>query len=78
MTRGAFKMLEHDHEFAESGDGLTTMIDTMRFQAPGGPVGRLLETFLVGPHLRRFLQKRGNALKQIAESDQWKRFVPAG
>ncbi len=78
MTRGAFKTLEHDHEFVETSDCQTIMVDVMRFRALGGPIGWLAERLVLGPYLGRFLKKRGEALKQIAESEQWKQFVPAG
>lgn len=77
MVRGAFKELEHDHVFVES-EGETTMIDTLRFRSPGGWLGRPVEKYILGPHLRRFLVDRGQALKQLAESDRWMKFVPAG
>lgn len=66
MTKGAFKFLEHDHLF-EAKEGGTLMTDVMRFRAPLGPIGWIAERMLIGPHLRRFLVERGNALKAIAE-----------
>lgn len=77
MVRGAFKELEHDHVFVES-EGETTMIDTLRFRSPGGWLGRPVEKYILGPHLCRFLVDRGQALKQLAESDRWMKFVPTG
>jgi ligand-binding SRPBCC domain-containing protein len=68
MVRGAFTFLEHDHHFNSEADGGTIMIDTLRFQAPFGPVGWLAERLILAGHLRRFLQQRGAVLKAIAES----------
>jgi len=78
MTRGAFKSLEHDHCFVDADSGGTMMIDTMRFQAPGGIFARPIEKYVLGPYLRRFLEQRGQTLKQMAESENWKWFVPPG
>jgi ligand-binding SRPBCC domain-containing protein len=70
MVRGAFKFLEHDHHFEPGNKGETIMIDTLRFQAPFGPLGWLAERLLLARHLRRFLIQRGLALKAMAESHQ--------
>jgi ligand-binding SRPBCC domain-containing protein len=75
MIRGIFKSLEHDHEFIEIDDGQTLMIDVLRFEVPGGSIGKLLGQYVIGPHLARFLQHRGKELKRIAESEQWTQFV---
>jgi ligand-binding SRPBCC domain-containing protein len=66
MTRGAFRSFEHDHLFEPQDDG-TLMTDVLTFRAPYGPLGWLLERLLLGPHLRRFLELRGAALKRMAE-----------
>jgi ligand-binding SRPBCC domain-containing protein len=66
MTRGAFRSLEHDHLF-EPRDGGTLMTDVLTFRAPFGPIGWLAERLLLAPHLRRFLVRRGMALKKMAE-----------
>ena len=69
MTRGAFRSFEHDHHFVPQNGG-TEMIDVLRFAAPLGPVGWLVERTLLAPHLRRFLTRRGAALKQMAEAQR--------
>jgi ligand-binding SRPBCC domain-containing protein len=66
MTRGPFRSFEHDHLFEPQDDG-TLMTDVITFQAPYGPFGWMLERVLLGPHLRRFLELRGAALKRMAE-----------
>ena len=68
MTRGAFRSFEHDHRFVSDASG-TVMIDELRFAAPLGPVGWLVERLVLTPHLRRFLVRRGAALKRMAEED---------
>lgn len=76
MTRGAFRFLEHDHHFVISANGGTTMLDVLRFESPGWLAAGLLERFLLGPHLERFLIERGEQLKAIAESQHWQRYLP--
>jgi ligand-binding SRPBCC domain-containing protein len=68
MTRGAFKSFEHDH-FFDPKDGGTMMTDVVSFQAPLGPIGWFAERLLLARHLRRFLIRRGIALKEMAERD---------
>ena len=67
MTRGAFRSLEHDHHFAPTAAG-TRMTDVLRFAAPFGPIGWVVERLVLAPHLRRFLSTRGASLKRAAES----------
>ncbi|MFP4512465.1 MAG: SRPBCC family protein [Acidimicrobiales bacterium] len=42
QVRGPFAPFHHEHVF-EAADGPTTMTDSVRFDAPLGPVGRLVE-----------------------------------
>jgi len=76
MVQGAFLHLEHDHYFVSADSGGTTMIDVMRFAAPFGPVGWLAERIGAGPYLARFLKRRAETLKRLAETDEWSRFLP--
>ena len=68
MTAGAFRSLVHDHHFALASDGGTDMTDVLTFAAPFGPVGWLAERLVLAGHLRRFLVRRGAALRAIAEA----------
>ncbi|MEM7682355.1 MAG: SRPBCC family protein [Planctomycetota bacterium] len=76
MLRGAFKCFAHDHTFVRTDDGRTRMVDEVEFTAPWGWLGRLAERWVVGPHLRRFLVERAEALRTLAETDGWRRFIP--
>lgn len=76
MIRGAFRELVHDHYFERAADGTTGMIDVVKFAAPFGPLGWLAERAVIGPHLRRFIRERGIAIKLLAESDEWRRYIP--
>ena len=74
MVRGAFKSFCHDHFFESSGSG-TIMRDVMRFEAPLGWLGRIVENALVDGHMRSLLQRRNQYIKQIAESEEWRKYV---
>jgi ligand-binding SRPBCC domain-containing protein len=74
MVRGAFKRFVHDHIFAEDGDG-TLMMDRLEFEAPGGPIGRVLDRILLSSYLERFLRDRNELIKRVAESDRWREYL---
>jgi ligand-binding SRPBCC domain-containing protein len=68
MIKGAFRFLEHDHYFEPGESGGTVMVDVLRFQAPWGPLGWVAERLFLAGHLRRFLRRRGLALKAMAQA----------
>ncbi len=77
MQRGTFKSFQHDHRFVENGPEDTTMLDTLVFAAPLGPLGWLAERFVLRRHLTRFLAERNAGLKTMAESEAWRGFLDA-
>lgn len=74
MISGAFNRMVHDHEFAEHPMG-TLMRDRFEFEAPLGFLGRIAEWLFLTSYLRRFLARRNEVLKQLAESEAWRRYV---
>jgi ligand-binding SRPBCC domain-containing protein len=74
MVRGAFAFLEHDHIFDTTSDGNTVMTDVVRFKAPFGILGWVVERVVLAGHLRRFIRDRGIALKTLAESDALRKY----
>ena len=77
MISGAFKRLVHDHAFAEHPMG-TLMRDRFEFAAPLGFLGRIAEWLFLTSYLRRFLVQRNEVLKQLAESEEWRRYLDPG
>jgi ligand-binding SRPBCC domain-containing protein len=78
MIRGAFHRFAHDHEFVAEAEARTTMIDRLEFAAPGGLLGRLVDKLVLERYLRRFLIERNQAIRRIAESDEWKQYLRSG
>ena len=75
MVRGPFAVFEHDHIFEAFGE-VTRMRDELRFEAPLGPIGRIVSERAIRPHLRRFLAERNAILKWVAESEtEWKAYL---
>lgn len=75
MLKGAFRSMKHDHWFEER-DGKTVMTDRFEFVAPFGVCGRIAERFFLTRYMRRFIEERNAVLKQIAESNAWRRYLP--
>jgi ligand-binding SRPBCC domain-containing protein len=77
MIRGIFRFMRHDHFFrALSGDS-TKMTDVFCFAAPLPILGRLAEIAVLRSYMRALLRERNAALKEIAESSAWRRYVPS-
>lgn len=66
MLHGAFHSLHHLHEFEPVPEG-TRMRDTMTYVSPLGWLGLLADTLFLESYMTRFLQKRNDHLKRVAE-----------
>ena len=76
MTRGAFQFFEHEHFFDALAEGDTLMRDHLRFAAPLGPLGRMMERVLLRQYMDTFLRQRNDAMKRVAESAElWQRYL---
>jgi ligand-binding SRPBCC domain-containing protein len=67
MIRGPFARLDHEHRFHVR-DGTTVMEDIFEFASPLGPVGRLVDRFILARYLERLLRARAVAIKAAAEA----------
>ncbi len=67
MIRGPFARLDHEHRFHVR-DGETVMEDIFEFASPLGPVGWLVDRFILGRYLERLLRARAVAIKAAAEA----------
>jgi ligand-binding SRPBCC domain-containing protein len=76
MTEGAFKFMQHDHFFTALGDSQTEMRDRFTFAAPLPVLGSIAEHLFLRRYMDRFLRRRNEILKQVAESDRWQDFIP--
>ena len=75
MVSGAFASMQHDHFFRSLGDGRTEMRDVFRFVAPMGVLGRVVELLVLRAYMRGLLLERNAVVKQVAESEQWRRYL---
>jgi ligand-binding SRPBCC domain-containing protein len=71
MVRGPFRRLMHDH-FFEPIDVGTLMRDVFEFSSGFPP----LDAMVLKPHLRRLLLLRNAAIKELAEGEGWRDYLP--
>jgi ligand-binding SRPBCC domain-containing protein len=76
MASGRFRTFHHDHHFTQQ-NGDTLLQDEVVFTLPFGPAGWLVGRAIMVPHIRGLVRRRFALLKQIAESDEWRRYLPS-
>jgi hypothetical protein len=54
----------------------TEMRDRFTFAAPLSVLGSIAEQLFLRRYMDRFLRRRNEILKQVAESDGWQDFIP--
>jgi ligand-binding SRPBCC domain-containing protein len=75
-VHGIFRFMRHDHFFRSISPAETEMRDVFSFAAPLPILGRLAEILFLRRYMRNLLRERNAAIKQIAESNQWPRYLP--
>ncbi|MDP8911648.1 MAG: SRPBCC family protein [Actinomycetota bacterium] len=67
MVSGPFARFEHEHRFDRRGER-TVMNDRFDYEAPFGPLGRLADRLFLERAVRRLLERRAEAIKEVAET----------
>lgn len=75
MVSGAFARFDHHHRFRARDSG-TLVEDVFDYTSPLGALGRLADAIFLERYMARFLRIRLHAIKAVAESDDWHRFLP--
>jgi ligand-binding SRPBCC domain-containing protein len=76
MIAGRFASFEHDHNFFDRHNGTVLMSDELRFTMPFGKLGDLVGQVILLPHIRALMKRRFALLKRIAESEEWRMYLP--
>jgi ligand-binding SRPBCC domain-containing protein len=71
MVSGDFRQMKHEHHFKAIKNG-TLMIDLFSFESPWGAAGKLVNYLFLTRYLRKLLERRNQAIKELAEGDKWK------
>jgi len=75
MLKGAFRSMSHDHLFEPHERG-TLMTDRFYYQVPFWIAGKLFNSVILKPYMANFLRERNDIIREIAESDRWKEYLP--
>lgn len=75
MVDGAFKRFDHDHFFSERRE-FVEMRDVFNFRSPLGILGDIADRLVLVAYIRRFLETRNALIKAVAETDQWRDYLP--
>ena len=75
MIAGRFRSFEHDHHLSPTGTA-TLMRDEICFSLPLGPAGWFVGAFVMCPHINKLLHRRFRLIKRLAESEEWRQYVP--
>lgn len=76
MIQGTFRSMKHDHFFRSLPSGETEMKDVFCFAAPLPILGRIAELLVLRRYMQKLLHERNIVIKQIAESADWRQYVP--
>ena len=77
MVKGIFRSMQTDHYFRTLPSGATEMKDLFRVAAPLPVLGLLAEALFLRRYMLALLRERNAVIKQIAESNDWQRYLPA-
>jgi hypothetical protein len=76
MIRGIFRFMKHDHFFQTLSRDETGMKDVFHFAAPLPVLGPLAEVAFLRRYMQVLLRERNAVIKEIAESSEWRRYLP--
>ena len=68
MRFGPYRFWHHQHRFTANADGVTVE-DIIHYAVKGGPVGHLLNRFLVGPKLNEIFAFRSRTLSTLFQPE---------
>ena len=76
MVRGIFRSMQADHLFQSLQSGATEMKDIFSIAAPLPLLGPLAEALFLKRYMLALLRERNAVIKRIAESSEWKKYLP--
>lgn len=77
LCDGLFRHFGHLYTFRRIAPAVTMMRDDFSFESPGGPAGRVFDSYILRRHMSAQLDYRARYIKRVAESDDFLRFLGA-
>lgn len=74
QVEGDFKLMKHERHFKPCDNG-TILIDLFYFEAPYGIFGRWFNSLYLTNYLKKLLEQRNAAIKDVAEGGKWKKLL---
>lgn len=74
LVSGAFKRFDHDHFFEEK-DNQTLMRDRFDYDSPYSVFGAIADWIFLESYMKKLLTERNELIKQIAEGEDWRKFL---
>ena len=68
--------MQADHLFRSLPGGVTEMKDVFRITAPIPLLGPIAEALFLRRYMLGLLRERNAVIKRVAESEEWKRYLP--
>ena len=78
LQKGLFTRFGHHYTFRADGASRTVMEDEFFFQSPLGPIGALFDRAVLRRRMRTVAEFRVQYIKRVAESEEWKKYLPDG
>ena len=77
MVKGIFRSMQADHLFRSLPSGATELRDIFAIAAPLPILGLIAEALFLRRYMIALNRERNAVIKQLAESDDWQRYLPA-
>jgi hypothetical protein len=77
MVKGIFHSMQADHRFRTLHPGVTELRDIFKIAAPLPIIGPIAELLFLRRYMIALNRERNAVIKQLAESDDWQRYLPA-
>jgi hypothetical protein len=76
LERGLFSEFGHVYTLRLLESGAIELSDAFSYRSPFGVIGALFDSLILKPVMTRAMTARLEGLRRIAESDEWRHFLP--
>jgi hypothetical protein len=76
MVKGIFRFMQAGHRLRSLPSGVTELKDIFAIAAPLPILGPIAEALVLRRYMMKLNRERNSVIKQLAESDDWQRYLP--